>query len=227
MHLLPSTRRYHVLQDTKLLIHLAPPPPLNQTMCRLPCDLAPRGCRPVCSLLLPTAYRCRSRAACPSCSSSSTRTSTRSLPASLRLRLHLDNLPAPRRRRRQRIIILRHHTARRPFLAGRRRRLRRMIRRGGRNWTVRRVRRRGRSYTGALAIAPSQRSRRQDKRAAVAECGRCRGFGEDVVRGRGGGGQRGRGGRARHAAASSPTQWKNRAYIMGGFAALQHGVEED
>lgn len=54
MHFLPLTRRDHLLQHPKLLIHLRTSPALNQTMSRLPRDLPPRS-RLAGSVLFPLA----------------------------------------------------------------------------------------------------------------------------------------------------------------------------
>lgn len=42
---LAGARGYHVLQHAELLVHLAPPPSLDEAVCRLPRDLPARGAR--------------------------------------------------------------------------------------------------------------------------------------------------------------------------------------
>lgn len=98
---------YHVLQDGKLLVHLGPSSPLNEAVCRLPCDLPTSGTRRRWLLLLCWPGLTSSRY---SCSLLSTGCAGRALAGRRRFRglllllrpgLHLDDLTGSRRRWRQ------------------------------------------------------------------------------------------------------------------------------
>jgi hypothetical protein len=99
VHLLTSARRYHVLEHTKLLIHLRPSPSLDQAVCRLPRDLA--SCSSGVSRLLPLGTVGGS-----SCSFRILSRRRGSLGRLLRiLGLHLDDLAGPGGRRRKGVVI--------------------------------------------------------------------------------------------------------------------------
>ena len=112
VHLLALARRNHVLQNPKLLIHLTPSPPLNQTMRRLPRNLPSRRSRRARITLPFTLPRPRSTLLLPP--RDLVRRARRLLKVARLLllsRLHLDDLPTPRRRRREREIVFRDHAA--------------------------------------------------------------------------------------------------------------------
>lgn len=134
VHLLAFTRRNHVFQHAKFLVHLRSSPPFDQTMCCLASDLPARssgartGLFPLITCLRRTLRLGRNLR----------RVRGRQRIRLLRLalpRLHLNDLPRSSRRWRQRKVILGNDTTGRIRLAlagqvcGRRRR----------HWTVRRV----------------------------------------------------------------------------------------
>jgi hypothetical protein len=129
VHLLPRTRRYHVLQDAKLLVHLGPPSPLNETMRSFASNLASLCCSTSALLALPS----RS-----SCSGSLCRRGWTGLRFGRFLRLlgiHLNDLAGTRWWGRQRVVIFRDYG-----LAGARTFARRCGYLGGRDWGCRRER---------------------------------------------------------------------------------------
>ena len=115
VHFLARTSRNHILQCRKLLIHLGPPSPLNQAMCRFSSNLPPsRTCRTGLFLLTPirrsrgTIRRRRSRFPRLLRSLPSSRSCIRFRRGTLlSLGLHLDNLPRTGGRRRQVEILQR------------------------------------------------------------------------------------------------------------------------
>ena len=97
VHLLPRTCRYHIFQHAKLLVHLGPPPALDQAVGRLASNLPACRSRVAWLLLLPTGGR-------RLCGRGG-RIGGRRLLVRL-LGLHLDDFARASRRRRQRVVIL-------------------------------------------------------------------------------------------------------------------------
>lgn len=102
MHLLPLTRRNHIFQHAKLLVHLRSSSSLDQAVCCFPCNLASSGGRSLPRALL-TAIRLRGRVGCLAGVGRSSLLGARLLHLTW---LHLDDLARPRGRRRQGEVIL-------------------------------------------------------------------------------------------------------------------------
>lgn len=125
MHLLPLTSRNHILQHSKLFVHLGSASPLDQTVCSLPCDLPASGCCAI-AVLLPFTTILSGALRLPSPCFSSSASGSFLFCAWL----HLNDLAGPGRRRRQsKVIFCDYRTSILP--------LSRRLSRGWRCWSVR------------------------------------------------------------------------------------------
>lgn len=148
VHLLTLASGYHVLQHSKFLVHLGPPPPLDQTVCGLAGNLSSCCCG-ACIILLSLASSLSLSLACRLIASS-----RRTILGLGLARLHLNDLPGASWRRWQGKVVFGDHArlARRSFPSN-------VGRRSGRDGAIGGIgaigRRRGRARACSVRIVKS------------------------------------------------------------------------